>query len=801
MVFRKLRPSRPLWIFLAAAVLLPLLPAAPVSAAAWDEVGSGPSDPNTGIDYSYARLKCINGAGYREVQQPDGSWKVDMTGPKWTAPFSQCVNDICPGGPFNCTNRNATIRPTIKLLCTGSRIKVVAGTGETPPCPDNTMDASAFKYCQTHWEVWRFYAPSGTAAPTYWTLSRTNLSDWCQDAAPMTVYSPNPYDAGYNARPSASNPFVGTTGTNRFGETFYVTHPAASTNGPAFTTAPPFRVKGSGSCDPNRLRTATNPYAQGTPWAEKARNDLFNQFKSQRAEVTARSMANMNASGGWDDGIMCSSGAEYAVSAADIARGVLTPAYGTCWIPVQRALHMFSDANGRTVYNALDITMHRYQSLPRKSDHPTWRSVIYDEIRSRPGPMGVPTNSNYRSEMWTPGDPYNPFVNPAYVSSNRTAAAQAAAQGATCVDGPLSATDSGPETITIPLTGTVNLPNRTITGWSVGSCATVSDSVDSTFDGCVEYAKLGSTYQNSAFTAAQNVFNTSAISGPGVYDLGQVYQSPEITVGTNVLLVQFTTSLNVSGTGTPPPPDEGPCPGACDGVPPPRPAGATPSIIYTMIVPRNFNTGAAMRTSQKVTVVAHGLDTARLCPATNTRTTCSVSSLSMNTTLTGENGFTQFKKNPTSVGSSMLGCTAATLRAAFSPNSTCKQEFTMDLYRATESGQGIRASVTGAGTIAHVTTFSPLTVRTACLLTGSFNYRTRTCQLNPNVRSSNATTTVQVPAETNLVNLRIITRIIFSEKAYGPTPDRYTSMLSGLNCTGRPRCAVRPVIASTAVGS
>jgi hypothetical protein len=124
----------------------------------------------------------------------------------------------------------------------------------------------------------------------------------------------------------------------------------------------------------------------------------------------------------------------------------------------------------------------------------------------------------------------------------------------------------------------------------------------------------------------------------------------------------------------------------------------------------------------------------------------------------------------------------------------------MDLFRATEVNQGIRASVTGSGRISLVYTFRPITMNETCLR--FFNRTTRTCVIPPGIVASSRSVTMPAPSpETNFVPLRVITRIIFSDKAYGPSPDSFTSRLNGLNCTGRPRCAVRPVIASAAVGS
>lgn len=809
MVSRKSSRTRPLLFLLLVALLVSSFPVSSAAAIGVDDSGSGPGGTADPKSYTYGKVECRNGAGYELQLQPDGTY-VSTGKLVWSSVYSQCSTKVCPTGQWSCTYLRTTQVPEVTMTCAKELIKITAGAPQTvPACRDVKVTTARAKSCQTHWEVWRFYGT--TANPlAAWTVSRVYLGEWCQPEPPLTVYTPHPDDAGYAAPPSLNNPFVTAMGTNRYGETFYATHPSGKHPQGAFTSAPPFRS--SGSCTSLVRTGSSNPYAESTEWADIRRYEMFLRFATApelRVEVNAKSMANLKMDGTWEDGIPCSSGAEFVPTAAALAANPgIKPVFGTCWIPVNRELYQFTGPNGVAVWNVNAASIHRYApSNPaggRLTDHMAWRNGIFTEVSTRPGSNGVANPPG--SQSWTPGEPAN-GTNNLSPNMNRSAAAAAARDYATCVDGPLSADDrttGTDEIIEIPITGTAALPNMTIRDWAAGSCVVVSNAPDGGFNGCAEYAKLGSTYMNAATSAAQSLFSASGVSGPGVYDLGVVHTTQPIPLGLNKLIVRFQASVDVSGSRTPPGTSTpGPCPGACDGATPARPSGVTPSIIYTIIVPRNFNTGAAMRSSQKVTVVAHGLDTTRLCPASDTRS-CTVNSLSMTTTLTGENGFTQFKKSPSTTSSNMGWCTDAVLRAAFSPNSSCKQEFTMDLYRATETGQGIRASVTGSGQIVKVTKFAPITFGyRECL--AYLDRRTRTCTLPRNgLNMFPGSITIPLDErsdETGYFNLRVITRIIFADKAYGSSPNSYASMLTGLDCATRPRCAVRPVISSAAIGS
>lgn len=282
----------------------------------------------------------------------------------------------------------------------------------------------------TRWEVWRFYGTEADPAAGY-TVSDIFLPSWTYsgtNTVEAVIYSPHPNDAGAMI---GRYPWQASSGTNAHGETFYRTSSSRVYPSGALTTGPPFRNSGI-SCTGLRSLSDTEigTYVDASPEAKSELETLAAGWAVRFGADVAAQMANLSSVDPFvfGDGIPCTSGVEFAGT-----RDGVRPVYGACWIPVERRAIEYSD--GRNLWWEFptrgghryddDKFSYRYSSAP-KWYHDSWRDAIYNEVLSRPG------NDLYE----VPGDPYKSDTDVSSRSSDRAAAAAAAANYARCEDGP-----------------------------------------------------------------------------------------------------------------------------------------------------------------------------------------------------------------------------------------------------------------------------------------------------------------------------------------------------------------------------
>jgi hypothetical protein len=411
--------------------------ASPVLAGSWDDVGGDPSDSNKEIvTYKRGEVICKNGEGwyveqgYNAAGNPVG---LPSETKRWDKNYTQCTVDK---------------QGTYTFLRT------------------TQLNKEQFQYCQTHWEVWRFYGTRGTPVKGY-TVSRVNFRDWCEPSVNARFYSPNPADAG------GPSPFVSSYGKNAAGESVATIRSAPGFSTGLFTTAAPFRFEGT-SCA--ALRASDTPFAENTEWAKTNLESIYNGYLSRENSETARYMSNLKTPTPltWEDGVPCTSGAEFSRPAAVTdADPNATPVYGTCYVKVNRIAAVFTGPRGDWLPNWPTYTIHRYVKEPGvrfttpQPYEDVWRQQIVREVQTR----GTNTGKPGTSARWTPGDPYN-ASNALLSSIDVNAAAATAATSATCVDESFDA--DGPTTTTTTTTPTTTPPPVTIPNDAPGAIWTPS---------------------------------------------------------------------------------------------------------------------------------------------------------------------------------------------------------------------------------------------------------------------------------------------------------------------------------------
>lgn len=570
---------------LALCFLLALFPAAPVSADAWNDVGGGVAGGNTPTNPEYLNYRnvCVDGAGWREALQ-GGTWVRDQK--IWDAPFSQCVPGICPPGS-PCTLENTYNRPPTKLKPCPNPINPAA---DIPECPDVVPPPNTpFVYCQTHWEVWRFYGTISSPVQSY-SVSRVNLRDWCVNEPVATFFSPHPNDAGVNTVPGASNPFARASFTNTMKEKVIVSQNAPANPYGTYSTNVPFRR--SGAC--TVLNSPESPYADGSAWATTRLDEMFNAWRTEFSDLTARSMTNVSVAMAWNDGITCSSGTEFARTKAFIdANPQDAPAYGVCWVQVERRGTMFTNSARVAVLNWPESSIHRYSDsgvyTAGAGHQAAWRRAIRAEVLGRPGPLGESTGS----ELWVPGEPYT-ASNTYSKNVNKAAAANAAAFRSQCEDGPLSNGGGG---------------------------------------------------------------------------------------GGDVCIVDCTPTDEVIV----------------------RPAG--PSILYTLVMPRNFLIGGGNLRQNAIGVASDYQ--CNECAWVNAPIRPYIDNLNLSVTVNGIGNFKQYRVVSAPGNADVLNaCSISEITASFdagNPSSNCSFTNVLEFFRASELGQSVRVTISGSGSVVTFT--------------------------------------------------------------------------------------------------
>lgn len=316
------------------------------------------------------------------------------------APYANCDPVRCPGGACTST-RTATSNP-VKKFCLNDdvydrRTNAVptrqANSTSLEVCYVPITELTTRKICQTHWEVWRFYGEKGNPAAAYmsgsgkasYSVSRIPLLASGDCALPQVCtdgpcppnpkrnetlgvfLSPHPWDGptGQSQVPPGTGVFDGGYSSVRNNSDEPVLHaPSASgAAGKGFTTLPPFRQ--SGSC--STLVSPDSPYAGNSETARQLRASLTSVIAAQGyGPQFTRLAANEDAAGNWDDGVPCSSGAEYARPFDLIATNDdIRPVYGTCWVPVWQARFGQTNTAGVVSYSFRDDYLFRYGSASR----------------------------------------------------------------------------------------------------------------------------------------------------------------------------------------------------------------------------------------------------------------------------------------------------------------------------------------------------------------------------------------------------------------------------------------------------
>jgi hypothetical protein len=412
-----------------------LLQASPALAGSWDDVGDDSTNLTTELtSYSNSELTCKNGEGWYSTQTYDASGNVlgtPVLKKVWDKGFSQCTVDKSGSYRLSTTLDAINSKRPITLNCLGSTASVKSPSLKKCSTTEPKVIKSPYITCQTHWEVWRFYGTRATPVKGY-TVSRSNLRAWCEPEVTARFYAPNPADAG------VPSPFVKTSLSNLIGESVAVSHPIAGSNYGLFTTSAPFRVEGI-SCKDQRVPDSV--FAKDDPSSQEPILNLYNYYSSRESEPQARYMSNLKSVSPfvWDDGVPCSSGAEFTPIEAtpDSAR----PVYGTCFVKVERRGLLFTNSTTNQSYaNWPSNTIHRYvkdlspdhfnTSQPYEN---TWRKAIEQEVKTR----GTATGKATGPTRWTPGEPYT-FANVFQTDINVPAAATAASVNASCIDETLS---------------------------------------------------------------------------------------------------------------------------------------------------------------------------------------------------------------------------------------------------------------------------------------------------------------------------------------------------------------------------
>lgn len=299
----------------------------------------------------------------------------------WFKDYPNCDPVLCPGGTCSASlNRVPKWR-----WCLPNDEASVSEVYRIPPssslkqCERADATSDPLRKCQMYWEVWRFYGKSRDTDPTsFYTVSRVPLlkAPACPTATESRIVSISPHPAdGPSANDPRATPTSGRSlfdgGFARFNDPL-VSPPVYAPNhlqpAEGYTTSRPFDTGGTqpgADCTILQNKDATtNPYAGNSQSATLLRQIRRETYISQGySPALADAMANQNEDQSWDDGLACSSGAEYAV-AESVPVGE-RPVYGSCWVPVVRAGQQMVSGEGGASYVFRDSNLYRYDNTSR----------------------------------------------------------------------------------------------------------------------------------------------------------------------------------------------------------------------------------------------------------------------------------------------------------------------------------------------------------------------------------------------------------------------------------------------------
>jgi len=302
-----------------------------------------------------------------------------------------------------------------------------------------------------------------------------------------------------------------------------------------------------------------------------------------------------------------------------------------------------------------------------------------------------------------------------------------------------------------------------------------------------------------------------------------------------------TTTTTTTQPRTPRTDGETECPGPCYTGPLPDPvssSGAGATAILTLVVPRNFVTGAGMSSVQRVEAVVHDLDTSAALdrcraggpgwtPASEAACRATSSDIAVRLKVASSRGYGEVALR--SPSSAQLSCPVSALQRSFDSNygsSGCSATYSMDFFRASEPGEGFATDVSASGTVS-TTAVVMVPIPDACLsqvvpyidaLLGSAV--SERCEFRA---GENSTGTIPAPdpsqvtwlpsTQEHLVGtagIKFTVRIVFKEDIANADahdtlrsdcgPDRYVDgspKTPGLEVSN---CTLRPVVSSSATG-